>query len=163
MKGLPALLELTALKFVRLGRDDDGNEARAADPVKHEDVVLRGLVAGVEKEEDRLEGGAPVEVVLDHFAPLHLDVDAGRRIAVTGKVDEVELVVDVVVVDRLRLARLRAGPRIGLAVHETVDECRLADVALPRKRKFRHRRLGNSARHTADNIKIYRSYNHTTP
>ena len=82
----------------------------------------------INQQEDAAKHLRFVQIILNHLAPLCLDLNARARVAVAWQIDVVKRVVDMVKIDRLGLARLRGCSRIGSAVHQRIDQGRFADV-----------------------------------
>ena len=98
--------ELTSFQLVRLGRYNNRNKAIVYHPVKHQNIVIGRVMANINQKEHRLQRLARMEVVLNHGSPLCLHLHTGRRIAIARKIHQIQLIIDVVIVDGLRLAWL---------------------------------------------------------
>ena len=106
------LRELAPLYLVGFGRDNVRRKPCCQNPVKHHDVVFRRLMSDIDKKKNRFKFFAGVKIILDHLPPLLFDLYACRRIAVSGQIHKIELIVDIVVVDRLSLSGRSAGPGV---------------------------------------------------
>ena len=76
----------------------------------------------IDQEKDRLQTLGGVKIVLDHFPPLCLHFLGRLGIAVPRKIHQIHGVIDVVEIDRLRLARLCGGTRQRFPVHQRIDQ-----------------------------------------
>ena len=135
------LLDLASLYFIRLGSNNDRLVPCLQDPVVHHHILSGGFMADIQEQKDRPELPAGVQIALDHLSPLFLDPDIGLRIAVTGQIHQVELPVDLIIIDSLRLAGLGTYAGKRFTVHQSVDQGRFSYVASSAS-KFRQAACG---------------------
>ena len=79
-------------------------------------------MADIHQQKDHLQHPGAAKIPLNHFPPLFLCLQGYLGIAVSGQVNIVEGIVDIVEIDGLGLARLGGSAGVGLAVHQGVNQ-----------------------------------------
>ena len=78
-----------------------------------------------------------LQIALDHLAPFSFYLHRSIRIAITRQIHKIQFLIDVVVIDRLRLTRLCRSPCQRFAVHQPVDQRRFSHITLSGKCNLR--------------------------
>ena len=120
-------------KFVGLGQRDDERDAVVVEPSHHHHIEFARFMPGVDELDDERQFLAALEVLLDEFPPARTDLFGKACVPVTGKVDEVPLFVDGIVIELPGFAGLGAGTREGFTSAQFINERGLADVRTPQK------------------------------
>ena len=114
--------KLIVRHLVRLRQNDQKRDLIKRQPMDELQVLLRRIPPDIKDQNHKSQGVALPEVGLDHRSPQFSDRLGDLRIAISGKIDEGETVVDAEEIDLLGSTRRVAGPGQFLPVQEGVDQ-----------------------------------------
>ena len=111
-----------------------------------------------QKYRRQLLGG--MKIALDELSPLLLFRLGNLGIAVPREVDQIQLPVDIVIIDGLRLAGLGRRPCQALAIHERIDQGGLSHVGFTGKSDLRKIIIRKFTGISADRFQFHLFYDH---
>ena len=119
----------TLILLVRLGEDETKGDAPLAQLVDKFQIDLLRRMPAIDKDEDADEVLPFAQIIFDHLFPLFTLVLGDFGEAITGEVDDIPGIVDVEMVDQLRLTGRTGGLGQFIAVAKHIDQRRLTDIA----------------------------------
>ena len=131
------LIHLTSLDLVKLCGNDDGMIALRYYPLIHHFIIGGRFMSDIHQQEHRLQLGGAMEIALDQLSPFFLFLFRYLCVSVAWQIHQIQLFIDIIKIDRLRLPRRGRNPGIGFPVHQSVDQRRLPHVGLPCERDLR--------------------------
>lgn len=108
--------------FVHLVHDDGEGNGVILHPIEHIFIESGEGVSGVDDQKDEAELRGVSEVIVDHFRKSFAFFERGFGVAVAGKVDQIEPIVDVVEVEGLGSTRVGTDASELFLAGEVVDE-----------------------------------------